>query len=251
MPFRVFPFAVLPILAAAQPPGLDQGRLDPAWFGTAVAFQPAKTIDWMWLKPGLDLRGRSIRVLPWEAPAWRGRKRADKDRAFLRGLEGTLESGIESALRTRLGSRTAISRGEGELLLAGRAVDAVGPDEGGSFFTAVSLTFDLKLLDAVSGELLGAFHHTVSSMSESNWASLFADWCGDLGRVLAENPKSSPPAALPPAPKPVPAPPPKPNLDLDATLRRLDALRRDGILTEDGYAALRRKAEELAGVGKK
>jgi hypothetical protein len=260
---RIVLVLFLSVLAGAQPPALDEGRLDPAWFGAAVAFQPAKGFAYLWLKPGFAIQGRTVHVVDWEPPAWLGKKRGSKDRTFLRRMEGTVEKLLEDGLRKGLGGQARVSRKEGDLLLAGRSTDAVGEDDSGSFTGAVSITFDLRLSDAASGEVVGAFHHTISSLSEGSWTPFFLEWCEGLGRKLAEKPKSAPPAPapkavpgpiVPPAPKPSPAPaiPPaaKADFDLAGTLRHLDALRQDGILTEDEYAALRKKAEEKAKSGR-
>ena len=246
--FRSLLLSALSICAAAQSTTLDHGRLDPSWFGAQIAFQPAKKVAFLWLSPGFAIQGRVIRVVEWEPPVWLGKKRGDKDRRFLQQMEGSIPGLLEAGLRKGLGGRTRVSRQEGDLLLSGRAVDATGPEENGTFADATSLTFDLKLSDAASGELLGAFHHTISSLSDGNWSSLFAGWCEDLGRTLAEKPK---PAAAPTAPaaSKVPTPVAKPTFDLKATLQRLEALRQDGILAEAEFNALRRKAEEKAGAG--
>ena len=53
---------MLPALLSAQAPGLDEGRLDAGWFGPVAVFQSSKQLGFQWLKPGLDLRRRSIRV---------------------------------------------------------------------------------------------------------------------------------------------------------------------------------------------
>lgn len=247
---RAFLLSVLSVFAAAQPAALDQGRLDPAWFGTTVVFQPSKRVAFQWLNPGFALHGRTIHVQEWEAPAWLGRKRGDQDRKWLLQLGGTIQALLEAGLRKGLGGQARVSRQEGDLLLVGRAVDACGPDDSGTFSGAISLTCDLKLVDAASGEVLAGFHHTISALSEANWTSLFAVWCEELGRTLAEKPKTAPVASPFAATPAEPRPSPRPAFDFDATLRRLQALRQDGILTESEFATLRRKAEEKAGTGR-
>jgi len=59
----------IPALLAAQSPGLDDGRLDSSWFGPAAVFQPSKALGLQWLKPGLDLRHRTLHLKAWEPAA--------------------------------------------------------------------------------------------------------------------------------------------------------------------------------------
>jgi hypothetical protein len=106
------------------------------------------------------------------------------------------------------------------------------------FSGAASLTFDLKFVDAVSGELLAAFHQTLVGEGEREVMAQYGSWCANLGSRLTE-------AGRTPGSAPV-SQPSKPSLDLAATLDRLEALRHDGVLTEEGFQALRKKAQEMA-----
>lgn len=223
-----------PALMAAQP--LDGGRLDPAWFGPGVQFKilPAQGFEWM--RPGLVLRGRTLRIQPWEAPVWLGRTRGRDDRAFVEDRREDLLTGLAEGLAKGLGAAARISRAEGDVLVAARVVDAAAEARDAMFSGVASLTIDLKLLDAVSGEPLAGFHQTLSGEGEREVMDRYGAWCADLGRRLAEADRM-----------PTPPPPPvRPALDLAATLDRLEALRRDGVLTEEGYQALRKKAGEMA-----
>ena len=122
--------ACLPLLAsallAAQSPGLDEGRLDPSWFGPGVVFQPSKALGFQWLKPELDLRNRSLHLKAWEPAAWLLGRRAQKDQWFLERAESTLLPEMERALRRELKGSLPLSLTDGDLLLSARAVDAVG-----------------------------------------------------------------------------------------------------------------------------
>ena len=235
---RAVPFVLLatPAVLAAQAPLLDEGRLDPAWFGPAASLQPSKVLGLQWLKPGLNLRGRTIQLKPWEAPAWLLGKRATKDQLLVGRLERTLLPGLEAGLRRGLQGALPVSRSEGDLLLVGRIVDAVGEAEDALFSGTASLTFDLKLVDGDSGELLAAFHDTLQGLNADLISSQYARWCEQLGRHIAT---AATPSATPAA-KPVqPAPP---GFDLEGALRRIEGLRRDGLLSEEECQALRKKA---------
>lgn len=223
-----------PALLAAQ--ALDGGLLDPAWFGPAVPFKSLPHQGFEWVKPGLVLRGRTLRIQAWAAPAWLGRPRGRDDRAFVEDRKGEFLETLAQGLRQGLGGIARVSPTEGDVLVEGRVVDAAAEAPDAMFSGVASLTLDLKLVDAVSGELLAAFHQTLAGDGEREVMARYAPWCAGLGRRLAEADRT-------PAPPPTPA---RPALDLPATLARLEALRRDGVLTEEGYQALLRKARTLA-----
>lgn len=218
---------------------LDEGRLDPAWFGPGVAFQPSKALGFQWLKPGLDLRQRSLRVQAWDPAAWLLGKRANKDQVFLARVEQRLESNLATGIKKGLKGTMPISPTAGNVLLRGRVVDAVGESEDYMAVGGVSLSFDLKLVDADSGELLGAFHDTLTGSNAEAIPLQFGRWSEGLGRLLAT--VAAPSAGV--TATPVPA---QPTFDLEGALRRIEGLKRDGLIGEEEYQALRKKAHETA-----
>lgn len=226
----------VPALLAAQT--LDGGLLVPGWFGPAAQFQGVPHQGFEWLQPGLSFQGRTLRIQAWESAVWLGRARDGKDRAFADQARTGLRTSLERGLRQGLAGTAAVSPGEGDVLVVGRVVDAAGEEQDGMFSGAASLTFDLKLVDAVSGALLAAFHQTLVGEGEREVMAQYGVWCTNLGSRLAE-------AGRAPGSAPV-RQPPKPSLDLAATLDRLEALKRDGVLTEEGFQALRKKAQEMA-----
>lgn len=234
-----------PMLLVAQAPLPDEGRLDPAWFGTAAVFQPSKALGFQWVKPGLDLRNRRLRLKSWEPTAWILGPRGQKDQLLLARLERSLLPGLAKGLKRGLKGNLPVSPDEGDLLLVGRVVDAVG--EGGdtiSFGTA-SLSFDLKLVDGDTGELLGAFHATLEGPGPDALSIQYADWCERLGRLLAG--AAAPLSPPMPVGEAKPAPPVRPPaFDLEGALRRIEGLKRDGILTEEEYQTFRKRAADRA-----
>ncbi|HEY3400560.1 MAG TPA: hypothetical protein VGK03_08010 [Geothrix sp.] len=229
----------VPAILAAQTAGLDDGRLDPAWFGPAASFQPSKALGFQWLKPGLDLRNRAIQLKAWEAPAWLLGRRAEKDHKFLRQVEGSLLTGLDRGIRRGLKGSLPVASTGGDLHLLVRVVDAVGQADDYMSTGSVALSYDFKLVDGDTGELLGAFHNTLGVPGAEYIPGRFERWCEDLGRLLAAS-------AVPPAAKPGPAAvaplPPPPAFDLEGALRRIEGLKRDGLLSEEEYQALRKKA---------
>jgi len=251
------------VLGLAQSARLDQGRMDPAWFGPGLNFERSTRVYFLWVRPGLSLQGRSLQAAAWEAPAWLVKPRPEGDQAFLRRLEPILIPALVEGLRGELREALPVSREAGEVILRGRVTDCRAEGVGGMFGGLGGLYFDLKLTDGRSGELLVAAHHFIEGATAESIQNRYEAWSRTFAKVLAE--KALPP--LKPGPlaplKPmspsqpldtVPATarpaavqaPGAPALDLEHTLRRLEALRRDGLLTEEEFQILRKQAVERA-----
>ena len=220
------------------------GRLDPAWFGPAGAFSPSPTLGLAWVKPGLDLKGRSLQVRDWQPAVWLLGKRAIHDEHLQMRMAPSLAPGLAKGLGKGLKGTLPVSRTAGDLFLLGRVVDATGGSGDAQFATQpCTLTFDLKLVDADSGELLAAFHHTLEAADADFMALRHGRWSEDLGRLLAQS--VGPRAAVSPkVAAPVRAA--EPPFDLEGALRRIEGLKRDGLLSEAECQVLRQKAAERA-----
>ncbi|MFN7956795.1 MAG: hypothetical protein U0P46_00475 [Holophagaceae bacterium] len=236
-------FLLASALLVGQAPALDDGRLDPSWFGAGVVFKPSKALGFQWLRPGLDLRHRSLRLGAWEPAAWVQGPRAGKDRAFLARVAPGLPADLERGLRRGLKGSLPVSATLGDVVLVGRVADALGSDDDYMSVRPMALSFDLKLVDGDSGEVLAAFHDTITGPNTDAISYHFGRWCEAMGRLLA--PAAAAPSPVVPVAKPIPVPP-KPAFDLEGALRRIDALGRDGLLSEAECEALRRKAREKA-----
>lgn len=259
-----FPAALLllaPVFLTAQAVDadgrMDEGRLDPAWFGAAASLRTSRTLGFQWLRPGLDLKARSLRLKAWEAPAWLLGPRALKDQTFLQRVEPALPSALDRGLQRGLKGALPVSATGGDVQVVARVADAVGQSDDYMAMGSVTLSFDIKLVDGDTGELLAAFHDTLQGSNAEAITFLFGRWCEDLGKVLAKAVSPSPaPTAAPtsalapvspsaPAEKAKAAPPPAP-FDLEGALRRIEGLRRDGLLSEAEAEALKKKAAERA-----
>ena len=237
----------VPVCLSAQAPLPDDGRLDTTWFGSAAAFQASKTLGFQWLKTGLDLHHRSLRLKAWQPAAWLLGKRSTKDQLVLERLEGTLLPELARGLQKGLKGALPVSRTEGDLVLVGRIVDAVGEESDSMSAGPSFLSLDLKLVDADSGELLGAFHTTLRGLGADILAIQYSQWCESLGRLLAPLARPLPVAAAAPAGRVKPASQTAvPVFDLEGALRRIEGLKRDGLLTEAECQVLRLKAAERA-----
>ena len=89
MRFRAALLLLASAALIAQEP-LDGGRLQPAWFPGAGPFTNTAELGQAWIQPGLNLRGRSLRVPTWEPTVWLGGRRAAKDEGLLLRLEPDL-----------------------------------------------------------------------------------------------------------------------------------------------------------------
>lgn len=234
-------FLLAPAVLAAQTATLDEGRLDPAWFGTGATFQPSKALGFQWLKPSLDLHQRSLQLKAWEPAAWLLGKRTSKDHIFLQRAESYLATDLDRGLRRGLKGNIPVSLTAGDVLIIARVVDAVGIGDDYMAMGQLSLSLDLKLVDADTGGLMAAFHDTLRGASPEAIAAQYGRWCEELGRLLAAF--AAPPLAIKPVPGPIQATPP-PSFDLEGALRRIEGLKRDGLLSEEECQVLRKKAAD-------
>lgn len=78
---------------------LDEGLLDLAWFGADVEFRATDEIDYLWVKPGLDLAGRTLHIDAWDDPLMLAKKKRDaKDAAKASELTDTFPGRLRGAL---------------------------------------------------------------------------------------------------------------------------------------------------------
>jgi hypothetical protein len=196
---RCLPLALIllatPVLAERR--GLDDGLLDPAWFGGERSFRETDEIDYLWVADGLDLNGATIRVVDFEPTDLLGEDRDSKDRAQAAQLTDNFPGWLDGAVGSVAGLST--SDAEGSYTLVGRIVDCnagsvaakwiIGMGAGSS-----TATWDLKLLDP-QGEVVAAIHHrAISGTNMSEIGDKILMWLDDglipaleagLGRTYA------------------------------------------------------------------
>lgn len=174
---------------AAWAQKLDDGLLDPAWFGAEVEFRETDDIDYFWVKPGFDLQGRTLFVGPWEDPVMLAKKKRDpKDSAKASELTDLFPGRLRGALSHALSGIATVSRDSGDVAVVGRIVDCNAGSKAAKMMIgwgagSSNATWDLKFVDRASGELLLAVHHRVVSgttMSEVDdkiikWLETFAE----------------------------------------------------------------------------
>ena len=161
---RILPLALVlsaPALVA-QSPLLDDGRLDPAWFGPEVKLAPALSLDYAWVKPGLSLKGKRLQVLPWQYGNLLDPKADGRDQVSAGYFTGRMPRMLEEYLRSAWGANVAVGAEPGDFQMVGRIVDTSIQSMGGRFWmgmlAAQHFTFDLKILDK-EGHAVAAAHH--------------------------------------------------------------------------------------------
>lgn len=178
---RIIPLALLlPFFVIASPPraaeekpkdlATDDGRLEPAWFGAqAPEFHRCEkdrcklegdevSYDDLWVKPGFSLKGHTLLLKPWESVAFRGDAKREADE-IKNGAKITSEAVKElvKPLNKAYKGIATVSATEGDWIVTARVVDCAGPF-GFGFLKFSRTTYDLKINDKASGELMLALH---------------------------------------------------------------------------------------------
>lgn len=185
------PGSMPPPIAKKPSIKLDKGLLDPEWFGNSFTFNKGDVLDFYWIKPGLSLKGRSIKVGDWDAPAWLGPKRDDRDRTTVETLMDSFPGILKRSLEKTTIAGAKFSRKEGEWLLIGRFVDCNAKSVAAKAFTPYfagteNITWDMKIVDPRSNEILLAVHHRIISGAFSTIERKLAKWTDEFALFLAE-----------------------------------------------------------------
>jgi hypothetical protein len=170
--------------AAGEGKRLDDGRLDPAWFGPGVEFRTTSVIDYVWVKPGFSIKGKKLRVEKWPDPQFLGKERRGRDAARAYELAESMPVRIRSVLRASLQGVAEVVPEGGDLVLSGRLVDYVAKGTMGA--SSPQATWDMKIADAASGEVLVAVHHR-KLISLSTVEQRIDMWLEKFGEALRDD----------------------------------------------------------------
>lgn len=169
---------VLVLGAPAMAERLDEGMLDPSWFGGAPEFRETEEIDYLWAAPGLDLAGATIRIAEWEDPKFLGKDRDAKDKAKAVELTDRWPSWLRGSL-SAVGGITTTKEG-GDYVLEGRLVDCNAGSKAAKWLVGMgagsaTATWDLKLMRG--NELVLALHHrAISGTNMSDIEDKIVKW---------------------------------------------------------------------------
>jgi hypothetical protein len=180
--------ALLLVPALALAGGLDGGKVDPGWFGNPdLTFKNTETVDYLWVKPGFSVEGKTIQVAPWQDPVFLGKKRDAKDSAKAVDLTDRMSGLLRGGLTVGLEGTAKVSREAGDYKLEGRVVDVNAGSKGAKWMVgfgagSAAATWDIKITDAATGELLVAIHHrSISGTMMSEIEDKIAKWVEALG----------------------------------------------------------------------
>jgi hypothetical protein len=177
--------------AAPKAPLLDDGLLDPAWFGDGITFTKGDDVDFFWIKPGLDLTGRVLFMKPWEDPAMLRKGRDGKDNARATEITDSFPGMLRGALTGAFNGKAKVSRTDGDLVLVGRFDDANAGSKAAKWLIGLgagseTATWDLKVLDPKTGEVLLAVHHrAISGTAMSNIQDKLVKWADKFATFVA------------------------------------------------------------------
>ena len=181
-------------LAAAT---YDEGRFDPSWFGAPTGeFREADDIDYLWVKPGFSLTGKKIRFAPWADAVFLGEeaeKRDAKDKRLANDISGNMPEMFAEAFGNTPATGAVVVKSGGEIVVSGQVVDCSTGNAAAKFWVGMGAgsggtTFNLKFVDAKSGEVVVAMHHrVVSGTSLSTTDSKLVKWVDEFAEELAKN----------------------------------------------------------------
>ncbi len=180
--------------ARAEGP-LDNGLLDPAWFGSALEFREAKGVDYLWVKPGFSLEGRTLRFAPWEEAEFRGEEASErdvKDKQLASDLTSKLPVVFTRQFKFVLGPRVPMVDSGEQITAVGRIVDCSTGSAAAKILVGMgagsgSATFDLRFMNAATGEIQAALHHrAVSVHSSSTTESVLLNWANEFAKAIGK-----------------------------------------------------------------
>jgi Domain of unknown function (DUF4410) len=170
---------------------LDDGLLDPAWFGQNLEFRKAEEIDYLWVADGFSLQGKTLKIADWEDPQFLGKKRDAKDSARAYDVTASMPNWLRGGLGNALKGVAEVSRDQGDVVLTGRLVDCNAGSKAAKWIVGLgagsaAATWDMKFVDAQSGQLLAAIHHrAISGTAMSDIGDKIIKWLDEaLGPAL-------------------------------------------------------------------
>ena len=180
------------VAVPARAQTLDDGLLDAAWLGVPAAeLRKTEEIDYLWVKPGFQLAGRTIKVDDWSDPEFLGKKKRDpKDSAQAVELTDQFPALLRGALMSALDGVAKVSKSEGDLVISGRLVDCNAGSKGAKWLVGMgagsaSATWEIRLVDAATSEVVVAIHHrAISGTMMSEIDDKVIKWLEKLGEAL-------------------------------------------------------------------
>ena len=174
---------------------LDDGKLDPAYFGGQAEFREAEDVDYLWVSPGFALDGKKIAFAPWPEPKFLGADAGDrdlKDKRLAEEMNADMPEIWGGAFRRGFGDRITLAEEGADLRVEGRIVDCSAGSNVAKALVgwgagAGNTTIDLRFVDTSSGEVVAGLHHrVVSGTSWSTTDSKFVNWVDELVETVSK-----------------------------------------------------------------
>ncbi len=171
---------------------MDDGTLDPFFFGKGLEFCEVDKLDYLWVKEGFAFPGQTLHFVSWPEPVFRGESAEDRDEEdhrLARMLNGEMARTFSEVFGDEIRGVTT-SLEAGNVVVEGRIVDCSTGSSTAKILVGFgagsgNTTIDLKFTDRESGELLVAMHHrVVSGTSWSTTEGKFTKWISKLAREI-------------------------------------------------------------------
>ena len=186
---------LLPTAGILAADSYDEGRLMPSWYAEGdVEFRETEEIDYLWVKDGVELKGKTFHFKEWPEPDFIGPKadeRDDKDRRLARQMASDMHNSLAEIWNGEFSGSLSSSTEEGDILVEGRIVDCSTGSRAAKMMVgfgagAGSTVIDVRFTDKESGEVVAGFHHrVVSGTSWSTTGSKFYKWVKKAGKELS------------------------------------------------------------------
>jgi len=107
---------------------MDNGTLDPSWFGEGLEFREddGEEVDYLWVKPGFTLDGHTLYFKAWPEPEFLGEnanERDENDHRLARMMAGDMARTFHDVFKRGLGGKVTTSLESGDVTVEGRIVD--------------------------------------------------------------------------------------------------------------------------------
>lgn len=181
-PFLLAILACLLVAPASPAQTLDEGLLDAAWFGDATEWRQGGELDYLWVRDGLSLDGRTVHIAAWEEPTFLGKDRDTKDRARAFELSEDMPHWLRGAFSSALSGTAEVSSEGGDLRLEGRFVDVNAGSNAAKWLVgfgagSATATWDMRIVDVETGEVVAGIHHrSVSGTNMSDIDDKIVKW---------------------------------------------------------------------------
>ena len=194
LPVALLAFCLFSLSAAGGEGALDDGTLDPAWFGGEREFRRTSSVDYLWVRSGFSIEGRTLHLEAWAAPEFIGAdagKRDNDDLVLARQISSEMPALLELQLGLDLEGRAEVSLEGGDILVSGRIVDCSRGNQMVKFLAPTVAgkglaRREIRFTDKESGELVAGLHTRVTSGTAlTNTWNKMVKWVRKFSRELS------------------------------------------------------------------